>query len=516
MRVRRGARRSESSLPATRTVVALVASPVWLALLLIGCASGKVGVVRGTREQVESGEAARPSTSHRSMDVRPASHEVQRANYEIIEPPSGNEPFNIAPVDVTPASFASADVAPVADAFSIPEVIDVVTRRHPALRVRRFEVEAARARWVTAGLLPNPQLVVEEEIETNGSGRHETVAWTMFTLPVGPQRRLRQLAASADIEARQARLSRESRQIVTTAVEKAVEVQYWQELVEIDGRQRDMAAELATVQAARFEANEADFRERFVADLGLADAETRLRATMANLAVARVELNEAMGMAPGRHPTIREPLRTTRLPPLQLADVVARARRVLPEIEEGWRGIEASQQRWSAERWRAAPDVSIGPRYRDSPSGASDRAGGRLAMDLPVFNRNQGGVLEAAADVDANWARLQSLELRATSDVAATFVALQAIDANLAYVEQHALPLVESGATTLHDGFTNRLVAAQPLLETLSQLGRVRREHAELRRRHLSLQARLELLLETRLSDLAQEAGPIRLLRIEQ
>ncbi len=79
--------------------------------------------------------------------------------------PAEPAPVNL-PALAVPASGAGAEQA-------IACVLQYATQHHPLLRVRQYEVEAARARIVTARLLPNPELMVEAVDSNATSGPPE-------------------------------------------------------------------------------------------------------------------------------------------------------------------------------------------------------------------------------------------------------------------------------------------------------------------------------------------------------
>jgi cobalt-zinc-cadmium efflux system outer membrane protein len=69
-------------------------------------------------------------------------------------------------------------------------------------------------------------------------------------------------------------------------------------------------------------------------------------------------------------------------------------------------------------RWRWLGDVEVGYERESETDGARLR-GPSLAVELPIFNQNQGGVLRARSELEAAQARLSALELSVRNDVAA-------------------------------------------------------------------------------------------------
>ena len=126
--------------------------------------------------------------------------------------------------DAVPASGARAEQ-------SIAGVLQYATQHHPLLRVRQDEIEAARAKIVTARLLPNPELTVDtlDSPSESGPARDQHEADVHFAdwarrASCGPRRPRRGVCAA------QLAMSRDTKLILAEAADAAVEVLYLQEL----------------------------------------------------------------------------------------------------------------------------------------------------------------------------------------------------------------------------------------------------------------------------------------------
>ena len=135
----------------------------------------------------------------------------------------------------TEASFAASGPTE----FTVEQALLYTLENHPRLRARTQEVEVARAALITAGLLPNPQLVVDAESPINESGAVELSGRLMFTIPTGGKRGYAAAAAKAGIAEAQAAIDSEAQILLTETAAAALEVLYLQELVKL---QRELAA----------------------------------------------------------------------------------------------------------------------------------------------------------------------------------------------------------------------------------------------------------------------------------
>jgi cobalt-zinc-cadmium efflux system outer membrane protein len=410
---------------------------------------------------------------------------------------------------VVPAAAAlSPDVA-VSSGLTLAGVVQFAIDHHPLLRVRQYEVEAARARLITARLLPNPHLMFEVEDPTAANaagvlGPPELVARLMFTIPLGPKRELRSAVAQTDIRQTKLALSREVKQVLAEAADAAVEVLDLEERVALYGRLAALAGQVVAVQKQRFEIAAVPYRNLVLVELSASRIELARQDTLAMLDQAKVRLARAMGLSDRLPPAIEgqlsvEPVRFSPLPA-----VLARAAAVAPQLAQSRAIVERSDQQFSLEKWKAVPDIAVGPRLAgDLASPALESLAGRVEVDLPLFDRNQGHIAEAAADLYANSARNDFVQVATLNDVAALYLQLQDVQARADYYRTHVRPLAGRTEIALREAFQDRAITAYELNDLLESLARMDLSDLELRYLHQRLRIQLEILLECGLSQLA-------------
>jgi len=396
---------------------------------------------------------------------------------------------------------APEEPAGSATAMTLADVLHYTLHHHPGLSVRKHEVQIAQSQLMTAGLLPNPHLVMDTETELDGGSETQLTTRVTMELPTGPKRRLRTAVAQAAVQESQQALCIEIKAVLTVAAEAAVEVLYWQEASALQGRLRALAVQNAELQKERFRIAAVPYRNMILADLALADASLSERSIRANLQQAQVRLAQAMGMTGPCLPAMQGELAVDRLPPSCLNDLLAEARCAAPEMAQIRAAIARSREQLALERWNAVPDVTVGPRFQDSFSSKPDQLGARIAVDVPLFDRNQGNIAGESAQLQTECARLRLAEITALADAAALYVELQAVEENLDYYDVHLLPLVRQTELALDEALEGREISAAELVTLLEQFGKVRMDHLELRRQHNLLRTRLEILLERRLAD---------------
>ncbi len=152
-----------------------------------------------------------------------------------------------------------------------------------------------------------------------------------------------------------------------------------------------------------------------------------------------------------------------------------------------WRPqINARTSRWAFLRVDASLDANSGG------AGPSNFGPG-FRIDIPIFNRNQGGVLRADWTVDQALNNEAAIEQRVAMEVRTAAVQLQQANENLSSLQSQVLPSVQESldltTKAFEDGGTSYLFVLQSTtqyLDTqtqeLQQIANVRRALAELER----------------------------------
>jgi cobalt-zinc-cadmium efflux system outer membrane protein len=435
------------------------------------------------------------------------------------EKPGATKPKNVAqPASPAPASVEPDEPMPFARSpslqpaeatlprddqrMAIDDVLQYALDHHPVLRQRQHEVEIAQAKLVTAGLLPNPQLTFDTDTPTRVAGETQLSGRLMFTVPTGGKRRYGMRAAQAGIQRAQMTVSVETEAVLVAAAETALEVLYLQELSETLGHLSELAAQGAEIQKARFELKAIPFTDKIIAETDAAEIETRRLDTAAKLESARMRLGRTIGINPPRPVAVAGQLAAIPIPDLPLENLLAAAQQTRPELAAARSAITESQWQLALARAKAVPDLQIGPRAQTEIGTWNDTAGARVQFDLPVFNRNQGGIAESSALVRARCAGLEAVELSTLNDVAAAHAELMPLRSRLDYYEKQIVPLAASTETMILEVYKSRAIEAVQVSDLQQKFARMRLSHLDLRYRYNQLLMRLELFLGRCLSDL--------------
>jgi cobalt-zinc-cadmium efflux system outer membrane protein len=397
--------------------------------------------------------------------------------------------------EFTPSVSGSA--AAVNREMTLEQALQYALDNHPLLQSREQEIEAARARLIAAGMFVNPRLVLDTDSPVNHNDRVEIAGRVEFTIPTAGKRWRRQLAAQAGVRRSQLTLARETERILLQAATAAIEVSYLQDLLELN-RRLEQVAEDRTASATSplgDGTTQLEVLTRFQADIDLVSARSQRLDTQSNLAVARNALNRAIGLEAQAQVTMRVALEDADYPLLPLESVLALARQNNPRLAEACATLTESLRNHDLAQAEPIPDPQLGPTYRDELGRDRDRIGARIEVDLPAFDRNEGGILETAANVQSNRALVRVAELESLNDVVAAYRELEAIRSSIDAYEQDGTNLVQRYQAILEEPAVKRLVTPDQLLGVRQDLLALELRQLRLRYRYFHLLAQLEILL---------------------
>lgn len=320
---------------------------------------------------------------------------------------------------------------------------------NPELSAAGRELEAREATIVQAQTRPNPEFSTLIE-DTRRETRTTTLQLSQ-PIELGGKRAARigaaergRDAASLELEAKRA----EIRSAVTAAFFDVLVAQerLWLAQASVELAQRATAAaarrvtagKVSPVEETRARVAEAGARvELATAASELATARRRLAATWANPS-PRFERAEGDPEA---------------LPPLpDLADLNARLA-ASPSLLRAKIEVERRQALAQVERSRRVPDltVSLGAK-RNEELGLNQAVFG-VSMPIPVFDRNQGNLLEALRRTDKARDQLSAAEIRLLNELAVAYERLSTARQETASLRRDVLPGAQSALDAATRGF---------------------------------------------------------------
>jgi len=289
---------------------------------------------------------------------------------------------------------------------------------HPDLDVARAELAVAEAAKVTAGERPNPSLAITPAFNSTDTVRPWMVD-VQLDIPIETADKRSKRIAMAECLRQAARLRVAARawDIRSRVRQALLALQNARESLELLRRQNALHAEvvrLIEAQRAAGSASDYDVSEARVASqqsrLAVRDAEIREAAALAQLAEGISLPSAALADVAFAF----EPLDTPTPVP---SDADARRRAVTrrADLLAFLAEYAASEADLELEVAKQYPDISLGHGYKLDQTDNEWSLG--FAVELPVFNRNEGPIAEALARRDETAARFNALQARVFGEI---------------------------------------------------------------------------------------------------
>jgi cobalt-zinc-cadmium efflux system outer membrane protein len=414
----------------------------------------------------------------------------------VLASPAGNwAPKEVAPLPPLPepASGNGAIGGPedpaypkplgLAGALTLHDLEQIALESNPTLVQTRMAVQAAQGRYVQAGLCPNPEMVyIADEIGNDGTEGLQGMGVGQEIVTGGKLRLGRAVAghevqqARHGLDAQRWRVLNDVRAGYYEVLLAQRMIELNQELVRIGQEGVDLTAKaleqgevsLADVLQARIEAD--------TAGLGLVEAQNRHRAAWQRLA--------AVLGSPETEPQPLAGRLDEDLPDFTwddtLRDLLARS----PELAQARAGVERARCELALQYAERKPNFAVGAAAKYDTGSYYTVADLEMVVPLPLFNRNQGNIMEAQAGLIAAQREVRRVELELQARLAEAFEQyangrehVQAYTGNILPDARQSLDLVGTGYREGEFGYLTLLTAQRTFfdvnlsyLNSLSQL----------------------------------------------
>lgn len=367
--------------------------------------------------------------------------------------------------------------------FTLDQALETARQHNPTLRQADSGMRAARARAQQVGLYPNPTVgYAGDEIRGGQSGGGKQGFFVEQTIVTGGK-----LGRAREVFNKEARLAEIEAEEQKMRVETAVKTAFYRVLVAqelFDARNGLVRISSETLQT-----------ERRLQNTGQADESETLAADLED---RRMKLS-----ARGMENTLREEWRALAAilgqPDLPLQTVAGDLERGWPEFDEQQVAVVATQspatriasaasERAAAELARAQhakiPDVvaRAGLDYNHEPLDNPLLTTGwqwnaQLSVELPLFNRNQGNVAAARADIDRSIAEKERIALMLRQRASSTFDEYANARLTAEEYRDAILPLAKKSYSLLFDRYGEMLASYPRVLEAKRKLFELQTEY---------------------------------------
>lgn len=376
-------------------------------------------------------------------------------------------------------TWAAVTAVEEGESVTLEQIKSAAMTNSPNIRVAEAEVGEARGRLVAARTYPyNPEIDLERGNRDSGSGSTTDRGVSLFQqIEIAGQRRKRVATTRTDVAAAERRLDRR-RQEVSADVERAFALALGaQDLTQVAAADLALTRNLLDFERKRLEAGAASQLELNLARAAAGRAERRSQETKAGWVAARSLLAQVAGLDPARPPL---PVGSLPAAPIEIADLdslVATALARRADLDSLRQEEERARRQLVLERSLSVPDLRLGA--FNSREEGNDITGIGVGLVIPVFNRNQGGIVQARSAVDRTGAEARTADLAVRQEVTEARTRLEAATAALGALSDLVVGTLEESLHLLQRSMEAGKVSGTDVLLLRRELVEGQREYVE-------------------------------------
>jgi cobalt-zinc-cadmium efflux system outer membrane protein len=341
------------------------------------------------------------------------------------------------------------------------------------------ELDLTRADLVQAGLLPNPEFVYYWPAPDKPF--KYLIEFPIEAIWLRP---MRLKAAAAENERAGTRLTQLALDLIRDTRQAYADLRLAHDRVRVAERALDIRERVAQLAEARLKAGDASALEVSTARIDALRAAQDLTPVRYDVTVAQERLRNLTGLSGFTFPILPDDIAFGPRTELRVDDLVAEAVATRPDAAAVDHATRAA-----AERLRIAKlgwVRFLGLLDATSGENTGHQFGPALRMTVPIFNRNQGGIARADAELAQLERRRQTVHDQIVQDVRSAHARYQQARAELDFLQRKTRPEVEAALKRAEAAFKEGNVTYLLVLEVNRQLidtyGRQAQLHADLRR----------------------------------
>ncbi|MDP1638585.1 MAG: TolC family protein [Candidatus Nitrotoga sp.] len=330
--------------------------------------------------------------------------------------------------------------------LTLKAALELAYGANAALSTARRELEAVAGSVLQAGLRPNPR--VEALIEDPRPANRLTAVYVNQPLELGGKRPARIAAAERRHDVASAELHTMRAEIRAAVMVAFFDVLVAQERFLLTQGLVELSQRATTAASKRVTAGKVSPVEETKARVAEASVRVELSQAATSLKMARKRLTAIWGNATPRFERAEGQVET--LPALPaLKDLTARLANS-PGLARAQLEVNRRQALVEVERSLRVPDVTLSLGGRRNAEIGLNQALLGVSLPIPIFNRNQGNILEALRRTDKARDELSGTEIRLNNEIAQALERLNIARQEIEILQQEILP----GAQSAYDAAT--------------------------------------------------------------
>ena len=346
--------------------------------------------------------------------------------------------------------------------LSLSQAIDTAMHNNRDLQAARYIVESARARLLQAGLPSNPRLNLggSNDFLFQNAGEYIASVGISQKFPVAGRIARQKDVARVDIALSLSEISQAERNLAAEVAKRFYQALVLDRQIQVRDRLISIDQDLVRVSRDRFRVAEVSELDVNTAQLELQRLEQERALLLNQRAQKWTQLNQLLGRHAGTPLSLDDVLPAIpTLPPL--SDELDRSLALRPDLQAALLSADRAQadlalakaQRW--EDWTIGVGLEQGRRVIEgAPPQPSDRLLGlSLSIPLPLLNKNQGRIAEAATAETQAHVRIEALKLSIANEVTSAYSEVERLRAAVQQYEDGMLKLSDRNVRLAQQGY---------------------------------------------------------------
>ncbi len=333
---------------------------------------------------------------------------VLNSGVSITHSPSMAESASLSADIVTPANLPSGPTL----RLSLEEALSLFLRQNLDLLIVKYGIEFSKGQQITARLFPNPVAsmgLASSPVQGRTLGNSGQVAPQVQQLfELAGKRGYRIESADFGYQSAEAAFEDTVRQLSFAVKDAYYRVQLAKRRLALAEENRDRFSRILDVNTIRF-------KKGYIAEVDLIrirlqfiDFQSQVIQAVQDAQVARSELRQLLQVSPDKDLELTTELDYKRLDP-DIVKLLAVAIDTRPDIRSKRLTLSQREADLKLARAHRIPDITVGAGYAVQGARGPDNSNQMtfsLGVPLPLFNRNQGGIMQAEAAMQAAGADL--------------------------------------------------------------------------------------------------------------
>ena len=346
---------------------------------------------------------------------------------------------------------------PEGNALTLAKALALTLEKSPVLSSFSWDMRAAEARMIQAKLVPNPEISVEGEDFTRAAvpmateSMQNTLELSQL-IELGGKRKSRIQEAQFDRAATEWDYQVKRLEVLKLTSLAFIDVLTAQRNVQLAEENVELAQGAIPVTQSRVEAGKASDVELVRTNTAVATARIRLTDAKRDLETARVNLAAQWGAKRATFPNVTGNL--DQLRPIPSLESLKTKLEKNPDLARWTTERQKREATLSLARAEAKPDLTLraGPRLLGASHADLTLVAG-FSIALPLWNRNQGKIAEAEADVAKTADERAAAEARAYADLHEAYQTLARTAEDIQVLRGTVLPGAKTAVDQISQGY---------------------------------------------------------------